>query len=104
MINWFALFVNSLWILACAIALATLSYASWRASLRGEKFGVILQGVPYQISFDLSGVLFCLGLAGTSGKSWEIGCWLVLTALFIAHLVAELARHRKSRPTPIDRR
>jgi len=102
MIDWFNLAANALWILASANALATLSYASWRASQRGEKFGAILREFPYQVSFDLSGVLFCLGLAGASSKSWEIGCWLVLTALFIAHLVAGMVQRRRSRTGPVN--
>jgi phosphoglycerol transferase MdoB-like AlkP superfamily enzyme len=95
MIDWFNLATNALWILACAMALATLSYASWQASLRRERLRIILTAAPYQISIDLAGVLFCLGLAGTSGKGWEIVLWLILSVLFAAQGVYEMMRKRK---------
>jgi len=83
MIDWFKLVANDLWILACALALATLSYASWSASLRHEKLRKILALPKYQISMNIAGILFCFGLAGTSNKWWEIMLWLILAAMFI---------------------
>ena len=37
MIDWFDLAANSLWIIGCAVALASLSYAIWMASMRQKK-------------------------------------------------------------------
>ena len=95
MIDWFNLAANALWILACAIALATLSYASWAASLQHEKLRKILALPNYQISINLAGILFCLGLAGTSSKLWQSVLWLILMELFVALSVIELIRKRK---------
>jgi len=82
MIDWFNLAVNALWILACALALAILSYASWSASLQHEKLQKILVLPRYQISIYIAGILFCLGLAGTSNEWWEIMLWIILVAVF----------------------
>ena len=75
---------NTLWILGCATALATLSYASWKASLKGIKMRTILTDHQYQIVLNLSGVLFCLGLAATPDANWEIFIWTLLVVLFAA--------------------
>lgn len=96
MIDWFNLVANSLWILACAIALATLSHASWAASVRQEKLRKILALLEYQTSLNIAGILFCLGLAGISHKLWESVLWLILMELFVALSVIELIRKRKS--------
>jgi apolipoprotein N-acyltransferase len=95
MIDWFSLAANSLWILACAIALATLSHASWAGSLRHEKLDKILALPNYQTSLNIAGILFCLGLAGTSHKLWESVLWLILMELFVALSIIELIRKRK---------
>jgi hypothetical protein len=94
MIDWFNLVANALWILACAITLATLSHASWVASLRHERLSKILTLPNYQTSLNLAGIIFCLGLVGTSHKLWESVLWLILMELFVAHLVIELIRKR----------
>jgi hypothetical protein len=95
MIDWFGLVANALWILACAIALATLSHASWVASLQHEKLRKILAIPQYQASINLAGILFCLGLAGTSNKWWEIVLWLIVVGIFGAQLVIEIILKRK---------
>jgi hypothetical protein len=95
MIDWFNLVANALWILACAIALATLSHASWAASLRHEKLGKILALRQYHTSINLAGILFCLGLAGTSHKWWEIMLWLIIGALFTGQLASKILINKK---------
>ncbi len=60
MINWINQAANILWILGCAAALATLIYASWKASLNGIKMRTILTDYQYQIVLSLSGVFFVL--------------------------------------------
>ncbi len=87
MIDWFNVAANSLWILGCAVALATLSYASWYASVYHEKLRQTLGGRNFQVSLNAAGVLFCLGLAATSGKVWEIILWAVLAVVFIVQIV-----------------
>jgi phosphoglycerol transferase MdoB-like AlkP superfamily enzyme len=87
MIDWFNLAANSLWIVGLAIALAVVSYASWQASLLHEKLRHHLGQPVYQIYFDLAAILFCLGMAATSRRVWEIILWCVLAVLFIAQIV-----------------
>jgi hypothetical protein len=95
MIDWFNLAANTLWILACTIALEILSHASLMASVRQEKLSKILALPHYQTSINLAGIIFCLGLAGTSHKLWESVLWLILMELFVALSVIELIRKRK---------
>jgi len=82
MIDWFNLAANSLWILGCAVVLATISYARWEAVTKGEKLRSLLNAQRFQPPLNLAGVLFCLGMAGTSDVNWKIGVWLVLAVLF----------------------
>jgi len=95
MIDWKNLAANSFWIMGCAAALATLSFASWKASLKGIKLGTVLAGYQYQIALNLSGVLFCIGLAATSDALWEILIWLLLVVLFAAQVVIAILKNRK---------
>lgn len=83
MINWYNLFANSLWILALALALATLSHARWQARRNSERLKDQLDHPRWGIPLNLSGVLFCLGLALTSDTWWEITLWGLLGISFI---------------------
>jgi len=89
MIDWYNLAANALWIIGLAIALAVLSHASWQAALKHEKLRQQLGQPGYQIFLDLAAVSFCLGMAGTSRRAWEIILWAVLAVLFIAQAVVE---------------
>jgi len=89
MIDWFSLAPNALWITGLAIALAIVSHASWQAALHHEKLRTWLGQPAYQIFFDLAAVLFCLGMAATSRRAWEIILWSVLAVLFVAQAVIE---------------
>jgi hypothetical protein len=95
MIDWFNLVANALWILACAIALATLSHASWMASLQHEKLRKIMALPVYQTIINIAGIFFCLGLAGTSSKWWEIILWLIIAALITGQLAGKIINHKK---------
>ncbi len=99
MIDWFNLVANSLWILGCALALATFSYASWQASLYNEKLRQRLGQPGIQRSLDASGILFCAGLAATSKNTLEIGLWVVLGVLFAVQLAFTFRR----RATPASK-
>ena len=90
MIDWYNLLMNSLWILACALALATLSFASWQASVTREKFRKQLSQPGFQISFNIAGLLFCIGLAGTSEIIWQRVLWVLLAVGFSVQLGVEL--------------
>ena len=89
MIDWFNLAANSLWIVGLAIALATISHASWQAALQHEKLRLRLAQPDYQVFFDLAAVMFCLGMAATSRRAWEIIVWSGLAVLLIAQAAFE---------------
>jgi hypothetical protein len=90
MIDWFNVAGNGLWILGCAIGLAALSYASWEASLSGERFTARLRRPGIMAFLYLAGLLFSLGLAATSGRTLETILWLALGAGFGVQLVIPL--------------
>ena len=91
---------NTLWILGCVVALASLSYAIWMASMRQKMLRTILVGYQYQIVLNLSGILFCLGLAATSDANWEIFIWILLAVLFAAQLVKTILKNKKKDTDP----
>ena len=94
MIDWFNLFANALWIIALAVAVATLSYASWEASMLHEKMRLRLRQTKYQIALDVAGVLGCAGLAATSNRTWEIVLWAILGVLFAAQVGVEIIKRQ----------
>jgi hypothetical protein len=98
MINWFSLFANSLWIIALALALATLSYASWRASIDREKLRTSLGRGDYAAIFSLAGVLFCTGLAMTAPSTLQIILWIILGIGFLIILLARAGQSSKNPP------
>ena len=95
MIDWFNLAANALWILSLAILLALVSYAGWQAAVQHEKLRAQLGRPVYQRFFDWIGVLFCLGMAGTSHVVWEIVLWGLLGVLFVVNAVAAGFIHKK---------
>jgi len=95
MIDWLNLAANALWISACSIALATLSYASWEASVKKDRFLHRLSRPGYQIALGLAGFLFCLGLAGTSDSLIKILIWGLLAAGCIGLMVLAYIQLRK---------
>jgi hypothetical protein len=94
MINWFNVIANALWVLGCALALTTLSYASWQASLNNATIRTILGQPKYLASFALAGTLFCIGLTATSDSLLEIILWAVLSALFVVQLFIQIYQVR----------
>ena len=96
MIDWYNLVMNSFWILACAIALAMLSYASWEASALKVKFLARLKQPQYQIILNIAGLLFCIGLAGTSDVVWQQILWGLLGLGFVLQIVMEFKKSRES--------
>ena len=96
MIDWLNLIANSLWILGCALALATLSYASWQASVKNEKMGMVLSSPGHKISLYAAGALFSIGLAATSDRIWEILLWTILAILFIIQAGLSIYQKKKT--------
>jgi hypothetical protein len=82
MINWYNLFAKSLWILALSFLLAILSYTRWEAKRDGKRLRDRINQPDRSLPMNLAGALFCLGLAATSQRWWEIGLWLLLFVLF----------------------
>lgn len=83
MINWYNLFANSLWIIALSLLLAILSYTRWEAVQKGERLRDRLNQPQRSLLLNLAGALFCVGLAVTSQRWWEIALWLLLFVLFL---------------------
>ena len=82
MINWWDLAANSIWILAIAFALAVFGMAYYQARREGEKIRSILNAPRFALPLNLSGAIFCLGMALTSTRWWEILLCIVLVGLF----------------------
>ena len=95
-IDWTNFGLNALWIIGCAIALATLSYASWAASKTSEKLRIRLMQPQIQLSLNVAGVLFCLGLAGTSSEIWQLVLWILLAIGFFVQAGARFIKARSS--------
>ncbi|MCJ7700037.1 MAG: hypothetical protein MUO62_00500 [Anaerolineales bacterium] len=90
MIDWYNLVANSLWISACALALAVLSLARWEALTRGGKLRDRLNTKRWQATLSITGVLFCVGLAAASDVLWVQILWLVMLLLFFVQLFSLL--------------
>ena len=82
MINWLNLLFNTIWIIALALALAMISMAYYQAKQRAEKMGSLLNTPKFSVPLNMSGALFCLGMALTSERWWEILLWIVLLGMF----------------------
>jgi len=92
MIDWYSLATNSLWVLACALALAGFSHASWQASLKRRKFSQQLSEPGTTRTLFLAALLFCLGLAGSADLWWEKVSWLLLGVFFTFQIITSLKR------------
>jgi hypothetical protein len=78
MISWQSVLFHSAWILGLSILLATFSYHFWLAGQAGNKVIAQLGDTGFLRFFWLGIGLICVGLAGTSGRLWEIVLWAVL--------------------------
>ena len=96
MIDWFNLIANSFWILGCALALATVSYAGWQASVEDKKMCMVLALPGYKISLYAAGALFSIGLAATSDRIWEVLLWTILAILFISQAGLSIYQKKKT--------
>lgn len=97
MINWTNLAANAVWILGCAVILATLSYASWEASTLRERIGARLGRPSYQVAINLGVFLFTMGLAATADGWFARIVWIIL-ALLSLFFVIQAARQAKREP------
>jgi hypothetical protein len=83
MIDWSEMFAGFLWVFSLALALATLSYASWQASIIGIKFAARLKMWDVQLVLNLAGILFCSGLILLSDSMLNKFLWAILGLLFL---------------------
>ena len=96
MIDWYYLSANSLWILALALALATLGFARWEARIRVTKLKEVLNYPRWQISLYVAGVLFSGGLVATSDAFWEQVLTSILGMVFLIQLIFAVISMRKN--------
>ncbi len=87
MIDWVNLAFNALWIFALAVLLASLSYASWEASIYKVKMRERLKLPAYQASINLAALLFCAGLAGLAGNLLIRIVWIILAMISLVYTV-----------------
>ena len=85
MIDWNSLVGNTLWILGCTAALATVSHASWEASSRSERFLSVIRLPTYQIALALAAISFCLGMGGVASSPMQVVLWLLIAAGFAGY-------------------
>jgi hypothetical protein len=95
MLDWFNIAGNALWIIGLALALATISYASWEAWLYRENLAARLT-VNKQAMLYLAGLLFCCGLGATSNTTWEVVFWVVLGVILVIQLVRTVLPSQRS--------
>ena len=96
MIDWPLILFSAVWIGGAALALATLSYASWSASLRGERLRAVLQRSEYQRLLFVAACLICAGL-GLTAASWpETVLWIVLAVISAATFISLWRKARRN--------
>lgn len=100
MIDWANLAANGLWILGCAVILATLSYASWDASVLRERMGARLGRASYQAGLSLGLLLFTIGLAAAADEVLPRIIWGVLAVLALLMLIRAAMQAKKEPKAP----
>jgi hypothetical protein len=102
---WFVL-SNSLWIAGLSLLLATISWASWAASVERARMGALLTRTGARRAWSLGLALFSSGLAATSRAWWERALWGALAIVFLASALAPGRGRPPGRPVdrPTDKR
>ncbi len=96
MIEWPLVLSSAMWISGAALALATLSYASWPASLHGERLRAVKQQSRYQRVLLIAGCLVCVGL-GLTAVSWlETALWSILAMISVATFISLWRKARRN--------
>ena len=85
MMDWFGLLANGAWILACMLALAVLSIANWQALQNGSRLRDQLKRRGNRVALAVAAALFCLGMAGTAGATWERVAWIAGAVAVVAY-------------------
>ena len=97
MIDWPHVLSSAVWIGGAAVALATLSYASWFASLRGERLRAVLQRPAYQLLLWAAACLICAGLGLSAATGLETAIWLILAVISAAAFISLWRKTRRNR-------
>jgi mannose/fructose/N-acetylgalactosamine-specific phosphotransferase system component IIC len=98
MINWFNLLTNTLWIFGCAIVLATISYTSWEASTQKSSFKDLIRQHKIQLTLNVGGIFFSIGLTGTTQIMWQKILWALLSLGFLIQIIIETVNKNKNQP------
>jgi hypothetical protein len=77
MIDWYALVLNTFWIIGLALLLAAISYHYWLAPLEGRSLRQQLDQPAFLQHFWISFSFISIGLAGTSQRVWEMILWII---------------------------
>ena len=97
MIDWPLVLSSAVWIGGAALALATFSYASWSASVQGERLRVVLQRPAYQLLLLAAACLICVGLGLTVPSGLETVLWLILAVISAAVFISIWRKTRRNR-------
>ena len=98
MIDWYHLLTNALWIFGCAVVIATISYTSWEASMQKNSFKEIIRQHNIQLTLNLGGFLFSIGLVGTTEIMWQIILWALISLGFLIQIIIESLKKNKNQP------
>jgi len=96
MIDWPLVLYSAVWLSGAALALAMLSYASWSASLRGERLRAVLRRSDYQRVLLVAACLICVGLGLTAASSLETILWIVLAVISAATFISLWRKARRN--------
>ena len=98
MIDWPLVLFSAIWIGGAALALATLSYASWSASMRGERLRMLLRQAAYQRRLLAAACMICIGLGLTAASWLELALWLILAVICAAAFISLWRKARRNTP------
>jgi hypothetical protein len=98
MIDWPLVLFSAIWIGGAALALATLSYASWSASMRGERLRAVLRQSAYQRLLLAAACLICVGLGLATAFWLETALWLILAVISAAAFISLWRKARRNKP------
>ena len=97
MIDWPLVLFSAVWIGGAALALATFSYASWSASMHGERLRAVLQRSEYQRVLLAAACLICVGLGLTAASWLETILWFILAVMSAATFISLWRKARRNR-------
>lgn len=97
MIDWYFVFTNSLWILGCAILLASFSWYDWVATESGRRRREVMkEALPWQSCRSGAFWLVALSQAIAQDRAWwERSLWVLLTLWFSWELLELWWQHRR---------